>query len=1007
MESRLAQLLCAALIGFAATLLSASDSIEPTELDRRVRYTATGLALPNTPINANLSLSGDTTNAWKTGPEQHVLLAGNVKVAIGSYLFSADKAAVTLSPLVIPGPATQQVAVYLQNVKRIGEGGPVSQEAPYLLITAVLRGKVELQTNLLSHDAADGDTLFLASCQRVERLFQAIAGNTIPLQPGEPLTPPEALAERDARRQQIGGDAALEAEKIQSQALTRSSADVDTGVDARNINWRAGRILSRKEGEERYTLLIGEVAVLYNEPQTNRLLTLKADKAVIFTDSDLSEEGSGDEAADRVRGVYLEDNVIVTDGQYTMRGPRVYYDFQSEKAIVLDAVFFTWDVKRQLPLYVRASQLRQHSMNQWSARDAQFTTSEFGEPHFAIGVNQLTITQEAGVEGVAGLKVEAEGISPRIGNLPVFYWPKIAGSATEVPIKGVDVGHSSRLGGFIETRWDLFALLNKEAPTGMEASLLVDGFTKRGPALGIDADYDVDNAFGELSAYYLYDQGEDKPGGRHSVEPDSENRGRALWRHRHLLPDDWQATIELAYLSDETFLEEFFRNDAMTDKEYESLIYLKKQQDDWAFTFLTKYDLLDFVPQTDLLQGRGNIGAPPIGYTTEKLPEIEYYRIATPLWEDRLTWYSENRASIMRLNLPSDSPRDRGFNAAEATALFGILAGDFEDNLSAAGIDDDTHHRVDSRQELQAPMVLGPVNITPYVVGRITVYDEDFDSFAGNDDAARFWGAAGIRAGSSFSSTWNEAESRLLDVHRLRHIVEPSVNVFFAETTVSQRELPVFDYDVESLSEGLQTRLGVRNTLQTQRGGPGHWQSVDWIRVDTDVVLADRREIRESPIARFIDYRPEHSLVGDHLWNEAAWQVTDTLAAVGNATYSMESSEIERWNAGFLLDHTPKLTSFVQYRNIHAIDSSLIRYGIEYLLTPKYHVGFAHSYDLGLSRNRGVTMSLTRRLPRWLLISTIDFDQIEDVTSFGVALVPEGIGGRGSPGRNPFLFDQR
>jgi hypothetical protein len=41
--------------------------------------------------------------------------------------------------------------------------------------------------------------------------------------------------------------------------------------------------------------------------------------------------------------VYLEDNVIATDGVYTVRSPRVYYDLARNKAVLLDAVFFTWE----------------------------------------------------------------------------------------------------------------------------------------------------------------------------------------------------------------------------------------------------------------------------------------------------------------------------------------------------------------------------------------------------------------------------------------------------------------------------------------------------------------------------------------------------------------------------------------------------------------------------------------------------------------------------------------
>jgi hypothetical protein len=563
----------------------------------------------------------------------------------------------------------------------------------------------------------------------------------------------------------------------------------------------------------------------------------------------------------------------------------------------------------------------------------------------------------------------------------------------------------------VQTRWDLFSLLNRTAPTGVEASLLVDGYTERGPGVGVTADYDVANAFGEFEAYYLHDDGEDQPGGRDEIDPETDHRSRLSWKHRHELPDNWEATVELAWLSDPTFLEEFYRSESVTEKEPESLLYFKQQQDDWAFTFLAKYDLLDFVPQPDLLQTRGNIetGLPvEAGYTTHKIPEIEYYRIATPLWDDRLTWYSENRASVMRLNLPRDSPAGRGFSAAEATALFGIASAttDFNDALESIGLDEDTRIRGDTRQEIQAPLAAGIFNITPYAVGRITAYDQDFSEYAGETDNARLWGSVGLKVGTSFSQTWDGVESRLLDLHRLRHVVEPSANLFFAATTIDQEHLPVYDYDVESLAEGGQARVGVRNTLQTQRGGEGQWQNVDWLRVDSDVIFASDDEVRESPFARFFDYRPEHSLVGDHLWNEIAWQVTEAMATVANADYSLEEDRLERWTVGVLIDHTPRTTSFVQYRDIHAANSAVIRYGFEYLLTPKYHIAFANSFDLEHNANRDILISITRRLPRWMVVVTIDVDQVDDTTSFGVAFVPEGLAGRGAPRRNPFLFDR-
>ena len=43
-------------------------------------------------------------------------------------------------------------------------------------------------------------------------------------------------------------------------------------------------------------------------------------------------------------------------------------------------------------------------------------------------------------------------------------------------------------------------------------------------------------------------------------------------------------------------------------------------------------------------------------------------------------------------------------------------------------------------------------------------------------------------------------------------------------STIDPERFPVFDDDVEAIQEGYGVRLGLRNTLQTQRGGPGRWR---------------------------------------------------------------------------------------------------------------------------------------------------------------------------------------
>ena len=294
--------------------------------------------------------------------------------------------------------------------------------------------------------------------------------------------------------------------------------------------------------------------------------------------------------------------------------------------------------------------------------------------------------------------------------------------------------------------------------------------------------------------------------------------------------------------------------------------------------------------------------------------------------------------------------------------------------------------------------------VTPYAVGRVTAYSEDFNNYAGEDDNVRLWGALGVRASTAFSKTYNDVESRLFDVHRIRHIIEPSINLFYAETTIQQESLPVYDYEVESLAEGGVMEIGLRNTFQTQRGGEGRWRSVDWVRIDTKFVTATDEVQRESFIGRFFDHRPELSLVDDYIENEVAWQVTDTFAVFNEVNYNSDRGEIEQWNLGFQLDHSPRLATFAQFRMIDELDSFIATYGFEYLLTPKYHIGFAQSFDIYESRTRNVTVTLTRRMPRTLLILAMDFDTVSEVSSIGIALAPEGLGGKGDVTENPFLF---
>ncbi|MDX1682461.1 MAG: hypothetical protein R3336_05030, partial [Phycisphaeraceae bacterium] len=334
-------------------------------------------------------------------------------------------------------------------------------------------------------------------------------------------------------------------------------------------------------------------------------------------------------------------------------------------------------------------------------------------------------------------------------------------------------------------------------------------------------------------------------------------------------------------------------------------------------------------------------------------------------------------------------------SSSQSATLFGISSARtaFDDAASAAGIPTDFRTRLDSRQELAAPLKIGFVDATPYIVGRVTGYDDDFQEFSGEDDKIRLFGGGGLRLHTSFHRTYDDVESKLLDIHRLRHILEPSVHVFWGGATLDSTDLPTIDPDVERIEEGLAIRANIRNTLQTQRGGPGQWRSVDWLVWDNEVVLRSDDADVTRRVPRFFDHRPELSRGGDQFNSRLMWMVTDALAMTGQGIWSLERDQMEQWSIGLNLRHSSRLNTWIEYRDLDVFDSRIFRTGVNYQMTPRYRLGVNWSYDFRTDDTRSLDVELQRRMPQAVLAIRAGLDDLEDEDIFSVSFTPIGVAG--------------
>ena len=983
----------------ASTNTNASDSsgqpvglgTKPDELIVSTTDQRASIQSEDDVIRQTLSIRGQKITTWREGPvgqeDRMLLLDSGAAIQVGNYGFNAGRAVIRLRRPILNQP--RFVAAYLEDVHPIAGAGNTNFDSDQLLLTFISDGEVTLLTDLLddlpSGDKPDDSALTQAAAARFADFDKRQPQRLVASNPRNPRDGSSTGASNTSVKASDGN----------IDDNTNAAIDDDPSADKRPpgqpgviyANATNVEFVPNIQGEHAVVLKDG-VRLIFQQPGGLRSLTLQSDHAVVFLDERVTQTGLNLEFdATAVHGIYLEDNVIATDGQYTVRAPRVFYDPSTSRAALLNAVLYTWDVDREIPIYVRASKLMQLSRDTWEGRETRVTTSEFATPHVAIGAERITVRRETNADGQSKFKYIADNATVRLSDTPVFWWPRMAGDMAETPLRQLSIGFDGDAGPEVRTSWDLFALAGAEAPEGVSLEANVDWRGEHGPGIGLELDYDRPRMFGEFEAYMTaLDEGDDQIGSRKRIEHDGDQRGFINWQHRQYLDNNWELSLEAGWVSDETFLESYYRDQSDERKPYELSAYLKKQEQDWAFDFLAKYDANDFTAQTDVLQ------AP--GYTVDKLPELGLYKLGASLLEDRVTWFGSLLLSRMRIRAGEDSPRSRGFTRGQAERLFGISrVTRFEDAIRQAGITQDERLRVDTRQEIQAPVKIGAIDFVPYVAGRVTAYDRDFEDYRGEDQNYRLWGIVGARMHTQLVKTDDAAESQLFDVHRLRHIIEPAVDVVIAGADIESEDLPVYDRDVEALAEGFGARAGVRNTWQTQRGGEGRWRNVDWFTIAADVIYrADDADI-DAPLAHYYSYRPEYSVGGTHAQVDAAWQATDSLAVASDATINLEDSYVPQWRVGLAIDHSPHFQSHLAYTELADLDTRLLSYGFDYQLTRKYTLGFNQAWDIDRGGSRSTEASLIRRLPRWRFMVVARYDDIDDNFTVGAVLVPEGLSG--------------
>ncbi len=714
------------------------------------------------------------------------------------------------------------------------------------------------------------------------------------------------------------------------------------------------------------------------------VLDMEADRAVIWTKGGgpplLGGVKSPQNVENGAHEIYLAGHVELrtrTKGEVeTLRADEVYYDVRRGVAVSRKADLELKSAKLPRPLHLVTDELLQVNPKLYKAR----TTSIFAsilpsDPGLVLEIDDLTIEEYQKDKTILwgiprydkdGKRVtETERIFTgrnmvaRLEGLPIFYFPYLKDRVEDPlgPLDNLNFSYNSIFGFQIYTTWDIFDLLNLSRPDGTRWRLMLDYLTLRGPGFGSEFDFEGNNLFGiksrysgNIRLYGLFDSTADTLGG---------NRGKIIywpdvytqnpithpnfrgWAYGKFsvqdLPDGFSALGQVSILSDHNFLEQFYLMPHLNEMNQDTYLYVKQQQNNWAWTIQGQISTRDWITETDWL------------------PKADGYLIGQTFLDDRLVYNTHASAGYGRLRPTGQVP-------------FAYLPTDVRVDTA----------RLDWMNELSLPFYLGPVKVAPYGVIDGSYYSQD----VAGDSRGRFYGGGGVRWNMPLSRAFPDIQSELLNLNGIYHKMNFVGNYFngYASSGVNNfpqldrlnddasdqalRDIrplqlvynptasalltnsPIFNpqqYAIRRLvttsPDTLDTmdvvQLGINQRLQTKRGSPGNEHVTDWMSLNLGVSIFPHSTR---------DNFGHHFGILEYDWT---WNLGDRTAFVSSGFFEPWQGGPRAFEFGTIVGRPDTTTLYAGYRQIDPINSKAVIVAAIYPFSAKYSLSASTVWDFG------------------------------------------------------------
>ena len=391
-------------------------------------------------------------------------------------------------------------------------------------------------------------------------------------------------------------------------------------------------------------------------------------------------------------------------------------------------------------------------------------------------------------------------------------------------------------------------------------------------------------------------------------------------------------------------------------------------------------------------------------YDVERVPEVGYYRIGDSFGDDQFTFFSANTASVLHYKVGDATLVDYGFrNRNDKKGITAVVPG--LPSIGQTGFTDKHVVRGDFRQEIDYPIQIDKFKVSPYVIGRLTSYSESIDGGTLN----RLYGGAGVRMTTAFWKVDDSAKSDLFDIHRLRHVVEPELNLFAGVENKDRNDVFIYDEPVDQIWDISAVQLALRQRWQTKRGGPGNWRSVDFFTLNVELNLFANRPKDDLPPENFrglfFNEEPEASIPRNSVNTDALWRVSDTTVVLADIEHNLDAQELATASVGIAVQRDERMQYFLGLRYIGGdLNSTIGSFLMNYQISTKYSVLLKYSFNFSENSTEGSSLIVMRKFDRFYVTFEYFYDNIQNDSGFRIGFFPEGLGGNVSSNQLQNLF---